>query len=214
MAAPLDVQLPLAPECGKGNVGGVRLLQLEIQEPVPGRVLTDMAEEVGDDEAARRYRAIVVTTLRQLRGLAEARIRLRVTPRDAEEAVRFWLLPRLSERWAGGDGVFRSAGWEIDFGGGGMDDFRVYAEGEVMCPLLGARWVQAALPGIGVNVGRVVGPATGGGRYFTARAAVSAEDLAERTLPELPVIRFPEDWLAALAGPLGPALNRAWEEEA
>src|SRR5690606_9624593 len=100
-----------------------------------------------------------------------------------------------------------------DFGGADLDDFQVIAEGEALCPLMGARWIQAALPGIGMNVGRVTGPARDGGRYFSARPAIPVRELAERILPPLPVIRFPEDWLAALSGPLGPALNRAWEAE-
>ena len=49
----------------------VRLLILEIQEPQPGRVLPEMAADHGPEEAARRYRATVVTTLRQLRGLVD-----------------------------------------------------------------------------------------------------------------------------------------------
>ena len=77
----------------------MRLLTLKITEPLPGLVLPEMAADHGPEEAARRYRAIVVTTLRQLRGLANARLRLTVEPDDAHEAVRFWLLPRLAEKW-------------------------------------------------------------------------------------------------------------------
>ena len=54
----------------------MRLLTLKIQEPLPGRVFPEMAADHGPEEAARRYRAVAVTTLRQLRGLSEARLRL------------------------------------------------------------------------------------------------------------------------------------------
>lgn len=171
-----------------------------------------MASDHGPEEAARRYRAIVVTTLRQLRGLSDSRIRLLVEPEDAHEAVRFWLLPRLAEKWQAGDGIFRSVGWEIDFGGN-PDDFPVQASGEILCPNLGARWVHAALLGIGRTAGDVIGPAIGGGEYFHARAADTAPGLTTRQLPELPVIHTSEDWQQALDSALGPGLKKAWEAE-
>jgi hypothetical protein len=190
----------------------VRLLTLKITEPLPGLVLPEMAADHGPEEAARRYRAIVVTTLRQLRGLSDSRIRLLVDPEDAHEAVRFWLLPRLAEKWQASDGVFRTEGWEIDFGGN-ADVFPVQASGEILCPNLGARWVHAALLGIGRTAGDVIGPASGGGEYFHARATDSAPELPDRILPELPVIQTSEDWQQAYDSALGPALKKAWEVE-
>lgn len=189
----------------------MRLLTLEIHEPLPGLVLPKMAVICGPGEAARRYRAIAATTLRQLRGLAETRIRLAVAPADADadEAVRFWLLPRLAGRWSAADGVFRADGWEIDFGG---DDFyATTARGEILCPFLGARWVHTALIGHGRTIGEITGPATCGDRYFHAPAADPA--LPPRILPELEILRTDPQWHQALDTPLGPALKRAWEEE-
>lgn len=192
----------------------MRLLTLKIHEPLPGLVLPEMAAEHGAEEAARRYRAIVVTTLRQLRGLADARLRLAVEPGDADEAVRFWLLPRLADRWQTEQSVFRSEGWEIDFGGN-SDEFPIRATGEILCPHLGARWVHAALLGLGRTTHRVIGPASGGGEYFAAHAVEnSTEEFAPRILPELPVIQTHDHWHQALNSALGPALKRAWEEEA
>ncbi len=190
----------------------VRLLTFHVQEPLPGLVLPEMATDHGPEEAARRYRAIAVTTLRQLRSLSDARIRLITTPADAHEAVRFWLLPRLAPRWLADGGVFRSEGWEIDFGGE-SSTFPVHAHGEILCPFLGARWVHAALLGLGRTVDHVVGPATGGGHYFTARAASVTRDLPPHILPELPIIQSSDHWQQALDSPLGPALKRAWLEE-
>jgi glycosyltransferase A (GT-A) superfamily protein (DUF2064 family) len=191
----------------------VRLLELEIAEPTPGRVLPLMTAEVGPEEAARRYRAIVLTTLRQLRWLEGARLRLLVTPLDGQEAVRFWLLPRLAERWARADGIFQAQGWEIDFGETAPERFSVLARAEVLCPMAGSRWVQAALTGLGTSIGSVSGPAVGGGCYFSARPGAATGVSAERVLPPLPLIRDHNDWLEALDGPLGAALGRAWEED-
>jgi glycosyltransferase A (GT-A) superfamily protein (DUF2064 family) len=188
----------------------VRLLTLKIQEPLPGLVLPEMAADHGPEEAARRYRAIAVTTLRQLRGLSDARLRLAVDPDDAHEAVRFWLLPRLAEKWRTDDSVFHAEGWEIDFGGN-SHEFPVHAMGEILCPFLGARWVHAALLGLGRTASHVIGPATDGGEYFRAQA--SGELLPPRILPELTVIRTSEHWQQTLDSILGPALKRAWEEE-
>ncbi len=171
-----------------------------------------MVAVTGPEEAARRYRAIVLTTLRQLRGLADARIRLLVDPEDADEAVRFWVLPALAEKWRAGDGVFLSDGWEIDFGGDEAR-FDVWAMGDALCPYLAARWVHAGLLGLGSSAGKIIGPAIGGGRYFHARPAKEAADLPSRMLPELRIIRTDEDWLEALESGLGPALKKAWEAE-
>ena len=191
----------------------MRLLTLKIQEPLPGLVFPEMAADHGPEEAARRYRAVVVTTLRQLRGLAETRLRLETTPDDAHEAVRFWLLPRLAENWQAADGFFHSNGWEIDFGGL-SDSFPIHASGDILCPFLGSRWVHTALLGLGRTTHQVIGPAIGGGEYFRAHAPEAPAGLEPRVLPELPVIQTSDHWQQALDSPLGPALKRAWEEEA
>lgn len=192
----------------------MRLLTLKIQEPLPGQVLPEMTADQGAEEAARRYRAIVVTTLRQLQGLADARLRLLVTPDDADEAVRFWLLPRLAPHWQADGGIFRSNGWEIEFGGeSGGGEFDVVATGEVLCPNLGARWVHAGLLGMGRAATHVIGPATGGGEYFEAHSVGASESLPTRVLPELPIIRTSADWQQALDSALGASLKKAWKEE-
>lgn len=172
-----------------------------------------MADSHGPEEAARRYRAVAVTTLRQLRGLSEARLRLVVEPEDGVEAVRFWLLPRLADSWQATDGVFRSDGWEIDFGGG-FETFRIHAAGEILCPFLSARWVHAALLGLGRTTGEVIGPAAGGGEYFRTTCPAATPHLPPRVLPELPVVRTAGHWQEALDSALGAALKKAWEAEA
>lgn len=194
-------------------LAAMRLLTLRIDEPLAGRVLPEMAAEVGADEAARRYRAVVLTTLWQLRGLAAARLRILVSPEDGEEAVRFWLLPRLADAWTAGDGVYRADGWEIEFGDTGRDEWQVLAEGEVLCPMLGARWVHAAWLGIERGEHRVRGPAEGGGDYFRAWSAGTEASPEERLLPGLPLIRLDRDWQESLASGLGPAIKQAWEAD-
>ena len=71
----------------------------------------------------------------------------------------------------------------------------------------------------GLDGFRPVGDLDGVGRrgeYFRARPAGGSmllEELEERLLPELPVIRDTSQWDEALDSALGPALKRAWEEE-
>lgn len=190
----------------------MRLLTLKIQEPLPGLVFPEMAIDHGPDEAARRYRAVVLTTLRQLRGLTDARIRLLCEPDDSHEAIRFWLLPRLAHKWLADEMVFRTDGWDIDFGGNSAG-FETLATGEILCPFLGARWVHTALLGLGHTTRQVIGPAAGGGEYFRAESQEVVEDLSPRILPELPVVRTSEHWQQTLDSALGPALKRAWMEE-
>lgn len=190
----------------------MRLLTFQISEPLPGQVLPLMAESHGPEEAARRYRAIVVTTLRQLRGLADTRLRILTDPADAAEAIRFWLLPRLADRWQAAETVFRTDGWEIDFGGD-ETGYQIVATGEILCPFLSARWTHAALLGLERGGHRVIGPVNDGGEYFRAEAGETVITREERMLPELPVVHSDAHWRETLASPLGPALKRAWEEE-
>lgn len=189
----------------------MRLLTLPIQEPLPGRVLPQMAADHGPDEAARRYRAIVLTTLHQLRGLADTRLILLPDPPDAAEAVRFWLLPRLADRWESAPDSFRSDGWEISFGNSG-ESHEIAAEANILCPFISARWVHTALLGIERGTHQITGPAPDGGQYLHARP-VGGDDLEVRLLPELPVIETSAHWDEALNSPLGPAIKRAWELE-
>jgi len=187
----------------------VHLLTFRITEPLPGLVLPEMMAETSAEEAARRYRAIVLTTLRQMKGLTATRLRLVVTPEDGAEAVRFWLLPKLAEKWQRDGGIFRTEGYEIDFGNE-AGDFEIQAEGEILCPYLSARWVHAGWLGLGRTVSQVTGPAENSGVYFHVQFPGS---LGGRTLPPLPIIRTDADWQAALDSPLGPALWKTYEGE-
>lgn len=188
----------------------MRLLAFTIQEPLPGKVLPVMSREVGDEEAARRYKAVVLTTLRQLQGLSETRIRLMADPGDADEAIRFWLLPRLADRWESGCGVFHTRGWEIDFGGD--EEFAVHARGDILCPNLGARWVHAAMIGLERESHRVAAHSMDGSECFHAGARTAC-GVELRNLPPLPLVRTDDEWRQALAGPLGASLRKAWKEE-
>jgi hypothetical protein len=185
----------------------VRLLRLRISEARPGRVLPLIALSHGAEEAARRYRALVLTTLRQLRGLPDAEIEITCEPEDAAEAIRFWILPALAERWsAQQDLLFIAEGWHIRFSSPAIQP-EVIAEGEVLCPWLGARLVHTALLGLERNNHRVMGLSPCGRPYLQASGHATPAHVPVQDLPSMPIVHNHSDWLAALESPLGPMLK-------
>lgn len=190
----------------------MRLLHLVIREPGPG-VLPKIAAEYGSREAVRRFQAIVVTTLRQLRGLEQTTIRIEPQPMDAEEALRFWLLPKLAGGWRRKGERFIADGWCIAFGDAG-NAHTVAAEANVLCPMLSARWVHAALAGLDRGGRFCIGHDQRGQPYLTARASGDVPVTDVVNLPQLPSIETADDWNRALEGPLGPALFKEFEQTA
>lgn len=209
-----------------------RIFDCPLAEPTSGEVLHAMALEVGEEESLVRYRATIVASLRQLGNLANSRIRLWVTPDDAADAVRFWLLPRLSDRWRVDDGIFRVAAWELEFRIGHPEEsaaaqgYAVQGVIDLLCPEIGARWVHAAVLGLGRTTRRAVAPLVNGSgcgflAWNTAHEAPSIDGsppTATPTLPDrlLPPVRSLEndaDWQAFLEAPVGSPLRRAYHEE-
>ncbi|MGD7652673.1 MAG: hypothetical protein ACQCXQ_05620 [Verrucomicrobiales bacterium] len=192
----------------------MRILTLRILEPLPGNVPQAIApDDLGPDEAARRYRAVVLTTMRQLRGLEATTIRILTDPADANEAIRFWLLPKLSDHWENNDPDFQTTGWALSFATT-APTASVRAEADILCPFLSARWIHTALIGIERGGHRVTGPSDDGGHCFNAEPTDAASPLETRALPPLPVVKTAGQWDQALKSPLGPALKKAWKEEA
>lgn len=190
----------------------MRILHLQVSEPVPGQVLPQMAEALGPTEAARRYRALVVTTLRQLQGLKSTRLQLQCTPEDAGEAIRFWLLPLLAKQWHARDTVYHAAGWEIAFGPDSAA-YEVVAHGEILCPWLCARWVHTAMLGLEREGHRAIGLSPCGLTYFEARSTAPGHPTMDRMLPPLPVIQTDADWQEAMESAIGASLRKSWEED-
>ncbi len=188
----------------------MRRLTLTIDEPLPGKVLPHIAESTGPDQAAAHYRAIVATTLRQLRWLKDTRILIRCEPSDADESIRFWLLPRLADQWQSRGSIYETDGWEISFGDDEPAD--IVSTGHPLCPFLSARWVQTAMLGLESGTHRAIGKDPNGDTYFEAQSS-KQDTKSDRPLPELPIIHTLDDWNTALTSPLGPALKKALEKE-
>jgi len=172
----------------------MRLLLVFLKEPVPGKVKTRLAADVGDDTAAHYYKALVKVLLRQLRGLDNTRIRFCYAPDDAGDAIRFWILPEMTAISGTTDGLFHAPSsptdqhntQEIEFlaqGDGDLGDrmnrafqrgfndgFREIAVIGTDCPDCGARWINTAFARMASDPDRhgVIGPCPDGGYYLLA----------------------------------------------
>lgn len=161
-----------------------RLLIMFLKEPVAGKVKTRLGAAVGMEEAARRYQVLVTLLLKQLKGLRDTRLRFCFAPDDADEAIRFWILPllrELGEVKATDDG-FVWDGVEIDFRAQGEGDLgdrleRAFSTGfeegfgKVAaigsdCVDLGSSWVNAAFRRLAGERELVYGPSPDGGYGF------------------------------------------------
>ncbi len=189
----------------------MRLLRLRIQEPLHGRVMPSIAISHGENEACRRYRALVLTTLRQLAGLRDTTIQIDADPEDAAEAIRFWILPCLADTWqATDDGSYVSTHWRIRFAPPAQAPL-VHADGEILCPWLGSRLLHTALLGLESGDRQCIGRSDTGQVYLHARSATAHVDSVIHERPPMPIIHSDGDWLEALDSPLGPALKKAYE---
>lgn len=168
----------------------MRLLMVFLKEPIPGEVKTRLASTVGDEEAARRYKALVEVLLRQLQGLENCRIRFCYAPDDADDAIRFWLLPLMNASSGETENVYLAPTalgekyrQEIDFRPQGNGDLgermqRAFAEAFVDgyeqiaiigtdCPECGARWINAGFSRMAKDSNHgMIGPSTDGGYYM------------------------------------------------
>lgn len=131
--------------------------------PVPGRVKTRLAADVGDDEAARIYRRLGRDTVDAVRD-GPWSVTVHVEPPDAEaiDSVRAWLGPRV--RYRG-----QVAGDLGDRMASAIED--ALARVEAVCvvgtdlPHLDASMVRGAFEAL-ENHDVVLGPATDGGYYL------------------------------------------------
>lgn len=172
----------------------MRLLLVFLKEPTPGQVKTRLAADVGADDAARYHKALVEVLLRQLQGLNNCRIRFCYTPDDAEDAIRFWLLPEMRATSGPSKNLYlapsshatRELTQEVDFRAQGHGDpgnrlERAFAQGfadgfsEIAvigtdCPDCGARWINAAFARLASHPinHAVVGPGMDGDYYLLA----------------------------------------------
>jgi rSAM/selenodomain-associated transferase 1 len=134
---------------------------------------------MGPENAARVYQALVHVLIRQLNGLEDCQLRFCYAPDDADEAIRFWILPHLLDH-----PELRFDPAHIDFqpqGDGDLGDRlsrsfeNGFAEGFAKIAVIGSdcidissRWVHAAFAQLNTKHQAAVGPTPDGGYHLLA----------------------------------------------
>lgn len=143
-----------------------------LKEPVPGNVKTRLGAQIGHEKACAVYRHLVKATFKGL-SPTTAKVRILFDPPEAEERIRNWLEPVLSDPEAT-EWEAQSAGDLGDrLGAAFHSGFQSGAERIVVvgtdCPAIQASHYEdsfAQLEGGEADV--VIGPAGDGGYYLLA----------------------------------------------
>ncbi|MFP6856371.1 MAG: TIGR04282 family arsenosugar biosynthesis glycosyltransferase [Roseibacillus sp.] len=156
-----------------------RLLLVFLKEPLPSQVKTRLAAGVGSEQAVTIYRAMVHILLQQLGGLEDCQLRICYAPDNAQDAIRFWILPEIMDSP------------EIDLDPD-VIDFRPQGEGDLGvrlaratlqafdagfqkvavigsdCIEISSRWIHAAFAQLNEQHDAVIGPTPDGGYHILA----------------------------------------------
>jgi len=175
--------MPTTPE-------NTRLLLVFLKEPIPGNVKTRLAKDSDNETAALYFRSMVRVLIRQFRGLEDTQIRFCYAPDDAEEAIKFWILPQFEGNTTmTSDGLFQiedeiptSKTQFVDFqpqGDGDLGDrlergftkgfedgFSKVAAIGSDCIEIGSRWINRAFGQMKESQHLSIGPTPDGGYYF------------------------------------------------
>lgn len=205
------------------------LLILFIKEPVTGGLKFTMASETSPEEANYRYQSLVLTLLKQLKGLSHTDIRFIVRPADGIDAVKFWILSEL-------EGTFDVLN-ESSFLFSPTDDTGPYTISFIEdvqksihevreeslrenystisiqgmnCPECGARWIHMAQLLATTKHKKIIGYTDSGSIYLSCTTkGYSGEAI---TLPSLPKVKSANDWETALTAPIGGKLNKIYRK--
>ena len=215
------------------------LLLVFIKEPIEGRVNTHMVQSAGEKEAHRRYKAMCGALLDQLIGLKKTRVRFCVTPEDAIDAVKFWILPQLA-----GDitpltnETFllspekAAASIELEFVANNQKQKHpsiieqqklAFEQGYALvstmgtsCPDCGSRWLQMATMLCKNTDDVIIGKDAYDSVYLTTvrspHFVKNTNDVAYVTLPNLPKIKTDGAWKTALESPIGGKLKAHYKK--
>lgn len=209
------------------------LLYLFVKEPIATKVKPTLAAEVGEEEACIRYQAILLTLLQQFDGIEDTDIIINVTPADALDAVKFWILSSIEdssiELLSEHSYLFKSkkshSALSLTFQSAGTIDHEEsfnnlrekgydlgYSTVSIMganCPECGARWLQMAQMVAGKKQSYVHGCAPDGSYYLTTYAKNSQ---SEYQLPVLKKIKSQQDWNDSLSSTLGTKLKKQYDK--
>lgn len=134
---------------------------------------------MGAEPAVLVYRAMVRLLLQQLSGLADCHLRFCYAPDDAQDAIRFWILPEIMdapkihldpsqiEFHAQGDGDLGTRLAKAT-SRGFADGYEKVAVIGSDCIELSSRWVHAAFAQLNDKHDAVIGPTPDGGYHLLA----------------------------------------------
>jgi rSAM/selenodomain-associated transferase 1 len=197
-----------------------RALLLFLKFPIPGRVKTRLAADLGPEKAAEAYRSLVGRVLANLSGL-EAHLRVLFDPPEAREATIDWIAPQLAPltlppdaflpQIAGDLGDRLTRGFSDAFAAGYSQVAAIGSDCVTLTPaILASAWTALELEDT------VLGPTLDGGYYLIGTrsfqpvlfdgipwstentlSAARGAGLTTSVLPELSDVDTLADWLAA-----------------
>lgn len=168
------------------------------------------------EEALRRYQVISEVMLAQLIGIKDCHVRFVVTPADGVDAVRFWLLPLLRgevQVLTSRSHVYQffpeqhAPSFTIDFAldEGDLSSFDTISRLDMFCLECGARMLNMAFM-------QCLGGKEVEGKGYLNVLPNKVESLGKVEFPQLATISNNMEWEAALEGPIGGKLTKAYEK--
>jgi len=153
------------------------------------------------EEALRRYQVISEVMLAQLIGIKDCHVRFVVTPADGVDAVRFWLLPLLR----GEVQVLTSRSHVYQFFPEQHAPSFTISRLDMFCLECGARMLNMAFM-------QCLGGKEVEGKGYLNVLPNKVESLGKVEFPQLATISNNMEWEAALEGPIGGKLTKAYEK--
>ncbi len=139
-------------------------MQLFLKAPHPGKVKTRLAQTIGSDQAALRYRNLVAGQLQRLPETVSVEVHF--TPANARQEMQAWLGngPEYFPQVEGGLGERLESAVEDAFARGIETVLCIGGD----CPGLGHTHIETAITALNAGADVVFGPTEDGGYYLIA----------------------------------------------
>ncbi len=169
------------------------------------------------EDALRKYNALAAVLMHQLDGLRDCHVRIIVSPEDALDSVKFWLLPMLRgdvkkapDQAANEPEYFHyvpeknAPPFSIDFRSdeGDLSPYEKHARLNPYCVNCGSRWLNLAFSQCSPQ------QHISGDGYLEIQHRDASPDAPISQLPALEIIEDEAGWDAALRSPLGGKLKK------
>ncbi len=194
------------------------ILEIHLEEPTSDPAMSCVYHALADDltEAEIRYRTLIQILISHLTGLNQTHLRFIITPADpfAVEAVSFWILPlfRGEIQKVGDHFLFQPQQFAPEF----TIEFTAEknhpltheksARLSAHSPQCSSRWINMAM--------QQCSPSTAieGKDYLYIHHKNQRLEYSTTSIPALPVVHSDADWKLALESPIGPKLQKIYQE--